>query len=270
VSYFSYTMDNVLIGARWGDVQLGFYDRGFRLMLLPVVQIVMPFTRVAVPLLSRLHDDPLRYRAAYLRMMRTVLLATTPAIGFAIATARPLLLSLLGTRWAEAVPIFAWLGVGALVAPLNLSMGWLFISQHRAHEQFLACCAGTLVLLVAFVIGLPWGASGVAAATAIASWVVYGPILWGVATRRGPVRLHDVLGVLYPAALAGLASCLVLLAFLSAPLAPWPFGLPLALAIAYATQVIVLACLPQGWRALREIWELHAMFMPGRGRAADT
>lgn len=267
VNYFSLTMDNVLIGARWGEVQLGFYDRGFRLMLLPVVQIVMPFARVAVPLLSRLQDDSARYRDAYIRIMRTVLVATTPAIVFAIATARPLLLSLLGPRWSAAVPIFAWLGASALLVPVNLSMGWLFISQDRAHQQFLWSTVGTAILVGAFLAGLPWGAVGVAAATAIATWAIYAPLLWRIATWTGPVTLRDLLHLLYPAALGGAASWLVLILSRDLLPAPWPVGLPLALALAYFVQISVLACLPHGRPALREIWELRALFMPKHGRA---
>jgi PST family polysaccharide transporter len=268
VNYLSYTMDNVLIGARWGDVQLGFYDRGFRLMLLPVVQIVMPFTRVAVPLLSRLQHIPERYRVAYTRIMRAVLLVTTPAIVFAIVNARPLLLSVLGPRWSPAVPIFAWLGLSALLAPIKLSLSWLFISQSRAHEQFRCTCIGTVIMIGAFLAGLRWGAAGVAAATAITSWVLYSPLLCWMATRSGPVRLRDLCDVIYPVLIAGATAWAVLSALRGALPAAWPFGLPCALAIAYLVQVIVFACLPQGWTALLEVWELRAMFARSASRSA--
>jgi polysaccharide transporter, PST family len=260
VNYFSYSLDNVLIGARWGDVQLGFYNRGFRLMLLPVVQIVTPFARVAVPLLSRLQGDPKKYRDAYSKIMRIMLLTTTPGIVFAMAFAHPLVLSVLGSRWMAAAPIFVWLGFGALLAPISISTSWLFISQNRPRQQFLWCCVGTAILVAAFVVGLHWGAVGVAACTAIFAWIFQAPmLLWGV-TRRGPVRLRHIIQLLYPACLAGTITFAALLAVRDMLPPSTLLSLPLELVAAYVIHAAVLACVPEGLQALRELWELRSMF----------
>jgi PST family polysaccharide transporter len=54
--YFTVNLDNVLVGATYGGLALGLYDRAYKLMIQPLGHITAPFTRVAVPLLSRLQD----------------------------------------------------------------------------------------------------------------------------------------------------------------------------------------------------------------------
>ena len=89
VDFLSRNLDNVAIGAAWGDVAVGLYDRTFRLMLLPLAQITTTFARIAVPLLSRSIESTENYRLAYLRMLQTTLFITTPAIVSAMVTGVP-------------------------------------------------------------------------------------------------------------------------------------------------------------------------------------
>jgi polysaccharide transporter, PST family len=263
VNYFAYNVDKVLIGVTWGDVGLGFYDRACRLMMMPMLQVTTPFTRVAVPLLSRLIDDPERYRAAYSRAIRAVLLTSCPGIMFAVVLAHPLIVAVLGARWAETAPMFAWLGGGALIAPVGMSLSWLFISQGRASEQFLWCCVSAVVLVASFLAGLPWGPVGVAAAWTIVAWSIQVPLVVRAATRDGPVRVRDLVHAVYPVLIVAIAT-LVGLWLMEPRLAGMGrSGLLLGLIGAYAAVGCMLACWPEGKRVLRDVWALQAMFRDG-------
>ena len=257
VHSLSYSLDNVLVGVVWGAVPLGLYERGFRLMLRPVMQIATPFTRVAVPLLSRLQDDPDRYRAAYTRLLRAVLFATTPAVVFAVVMAFPLITWVLGPRWTPAAPIFVWFGLGALTSPVNSSTNWLFISQNRARDEVRWNSLGALLSLGAVVAGLHWGATGVAAARVGFGWLIWTPALWWAVTQDGAVRLGDLLRAVYPTFIAGAASFLTLR--LAHPtLIGWGVpGLGWALVISYLIYALAYACIPEGNRSLRELRDLR-------------
>jgi PST family polysaccharide transporter len=263
VNYFSYSMDKVLIGVTWGDVSLGFYDRAARLMLIPIVQVTTPFTRVAVPLLSRLIEDPKRYRAAYSRAIRAVLLAAGPGIVFAVVLAHPLIVAVLGARWSAAAPMFAWLGGGALLAPISTSLSWLFISQGRAGEQFLWCCVSTAILAASFLLGLHWGPVGVAAAWTIAAWSIQCPLVIWAATRHGPVRLGNLVHAVYPLLVVATATFIGL--WLAEPrLAQMGWnGLLVGLLGAYVGGGCMLVCWPDGNRVLRDVWALRTIFRRG-------
>ncbi len=119
--YFTVNLDNVLVGATYGGLALGLYDRAYKLMIQPLGHITAPFTRVAVPLLSRLQDRADSYRQVYLQMLQAMLLILAPGIVFAIVMADTLVPFLLGSEWQPSAPIFAWLAGGALILPVSNS-----------------------------------------------------------------------------------------------------------------------------------------------------
>jgi len=202
-NYFSRNADNILIGWYWGATPLGFYERAYKLLLFPLRQINGPLTGVTVPALSRTLDEPARYRKAYLRVLESLLLVTMPLMAGAFVTRDLCVDVLLGPKWADAVPIFGWLGIAALFQPLTSSMGWLFISQGRTREMFFWSVFASIVSVTSFAIGLPWGPVGVAACYVVASGCIHAPTIIYFATRTGPVRARDLAPcVVLPACLA--------------------------------------------------------------------
>ena len=65
ISYGTKNVDNIAIGVVWGAGPLGYYDRAYQLLMAPLNQINAPMTRVALPVLSRIHDEKERF-AGYL------------------------------------------------------------------------------------------------------------------------------------------------------------------------------------------------------------
>ena len=82
VSYFSKGIDSLLLGWRWGATPLGLYGNARRLMQLPVTQLNAPMTQVAIPALSRVVDQPERYRLAYVRFVEKIQLVALPGVAF--------------------------------------------------------------------------------------------------------------------------------------------------------------------------------------------
>ena len=132
-TFIARNLDNVLIGRVWGDAPLGLYDRAYKFLLFPLLQINAPLARVMLPMLARLRTDGQRYRSAYLRAVNQLLLVTQPGIVFAIATADIFVPILLGEEWRAAAPIFQWMGLAALLQPISAATNWLFISQGRSR-----------------------------------------------------------------------------------------------------------------------------------------
>lgn len=211
-NFVARSADNVIIGKFLGEVQLGFYDRAYKLMLLPLQQVSNPANRVMVPILSKLVDEPERYRFAYLRTVRTLLLVTLPGVVFFSVAADPLVPVLLGENWRPAAEIFTWLSIAALHQPLTVTTGWLFVSQSRTGAYAKLGLFNAVTCLAAFFAGLPWGAVGVAACYAISDIAIRMPALYWLVGREGPVRTKDIYGVLVPNAVAILITGAALIA----------------------------------------------------------
>jgi len=257
MTFFSRNLDNALIGKFWGPYQLGVYSRAYQMLLMPMQQINAPLAAVAVPALSRLAEEPKRYRAAYLKILEKIVMITMPLGALMIATSDWMVLLLLGPQWRETGRIFMLLGIAAMIQPVTKTAWWLFSTQGRTRELFHWGLLGGAIAIVSIVAGLPWGATGVAASYAVADLCIATPLLFWYVGRRGPVRTVDFYRTIAPVVAASVCSLATL--FLCRP---WLSSLPsligrlsVAFGITAAVSLLVLSALPAGRLAIRSLTE---------------
>ncbi len=210
LNFFARNGDNLLIGKVCGAAPLGIYSRAYSILVLPLLQVNAPLAAVAVPALSRLQDDPTRYRHYYFSAIRIISSVTMPLVAFMMAMSSNVILIVLGPNWEEVADIFFWFGITGLIQPVSNTIGWLFISQARVRELFHWGILGSSMTIVFFLIGLPWGILGVAISYSLGSTFLVTPILYWWGGRRGPVKMRD----LYSQLAVPLASSVVLLLLL--------------------------------------------------------
>ena len=205
-TFVTTSADNVIVGLATGKVALGLYDRSYNLVVRPINQLTSPINRIAIPLLSRLVDQPEKYRSAYLQMTRVATLLLLPAMLVGISNATTLVRVLLGPRWPEAAPIFSWLCVGGLASGVYASGFWLLISQDRTRELRHLTLVAAVINVASFLIGIAWGVVGVAIGASLSFALLTTPLLLFGATRSGPVRPRDFLSFAAPFAFAGIVT----------------------------------------------------------------
>lgn len=192
LNYFTRNLDNLLVGKFWGAQQLGIYSKAYQLLLLPVEQLGVPLDGIALTTLSRLNDSAARYRQGFLRMLDKVAMFSMPLIAFMMVTSDWLVRIVLGPQWSEAAAIFAVLGLVGLFEPVGNAMGWLMISQGRSRDVLHWGLVNSSITVASFLIGLRWGAFGVAVAFSLIGTFIRFPLLFWFTTRVGPVHLSDI------------------------------------------------------------------------------
>ena len=254
INYFSRNLDNLLIGRFAGAQQLGLYSRAYQLMLLPIEQINEPVTSVAVPSLSRLMDSPDAYRRAYLRMLEKIAMLTMPGVVLMILTSDWIIHIFLGPQWVGAVRIFVILGISALFQPIANTTGWLLISQGRTHDMLKWGLISGPIIIASFLIGLPWGAVGVAASYACARVCVVDPLLYWFVGREGPVRTIDFYKTMAPFVVASLGALLAGASFRRwSPVDSGVWTICICLLVTTVTTILILAIIPAGRAALYDV-----------------
>lgn len=248
VNFVSRNADNILIGRVWGASPLGLYDRSYRLMVFPIQAINSPLSKVMIPLLSRIREEPQAYRRLYLTCLRAITIATFPAIAVAAATSDRLIPLLLGDRWAAAAPIFYWLSLSAFFQPIGNSTGWIYISQGRGRDLLWVGTLSAIVTLIAFAIGVRWGAVGVAAAYFFSTGFRI-PFLVAWTARGSPISAKDMYFATAPSLIAAAVSWLATRQ-LSSHLDTVPL-IATALALSFALGLIANALSPGGRDAIR-------------------
>jgi len=254
-NYFARNFDDVIIGRAAGPTALGFYQKAYELLMLPLREINAPAGTVAIPLLSRLSDEPDRYRSAYRRLLQRVLSVTTP-LGTILVIAPDWVLSVfLGEGWLPAAPIASAFGLLLFTQPIGNSTGWLFISQGRARDMFKWGIAGSTMSVASFFAGIPWGPTGVALAYSVSGVVIRLPAVGWYVTRKGPVTATDLVGFVapfVPAVLVSTGALGLLSRGIDAPLA----GVALAIPTALLGTIAGLALSGAGRRVLTETLQI--------------
>jgi polysaccharide transporter, PST family len=189
LGYASRNADSVIIGARFGASDLGLYNRAFQLMMMPLLQINAPATRVALPVLSRLQDQRERYASFILFGQSALLMAVSFAFALVGAQASSVITLALGTQWLAAIPIFQILLIAGFFNAAGYATYWVFLSKGLTKANLRYALATRPAMIALLVIGSIWGVNGVAAAYALGAALTW-PIglIWIARHSDAPAR----------------------------------------------------------------------------------
>lgn len=153
--------------------------------------------QVLLPSLSRLQNDPLRLRAAFLRAAKGIQLAGAPVGILLAAMADPGLRALFGDKWLGAIPALQALGIGVAMRMTSLSSATVMKATGRFNAFVLLYGCWSVIYAALAMAGAKWfehGATGVALATMV-FYSLLGPVNTYVAVRPLGGGWRDVLKV---------------------------------------------------------------------------
>jgi O-antigen/teichoic acid export membrane protein len=208
VYYLGNNFDNIALGLWAGPASLGVYNRGYQLLMNPLNQVRTPARTVALPVLARLQDDPVR-AGEYLRRAQLALGYTLVAgMALGAGAAVPLIDLLLGDLWHEVPPVLALLAVAGSAQTLASVGNWVYLSRGLSGELLRYTLVTLAINAACIAVGSQWGVVGVASGYAAAALLEWPLSLWWLSRRTElPVRalLLGALRVTACAAAAGTA-----------------------------------------------------------------
>lgn len=178
LAYLPKNVDAVLLGALRGPTELGFYNRAYQIVVLPLTQVAAPLSRVAIPVLSRLQDVP----PIFLEYVRTAQFATITVTsvfyGALIGFGEPLVDLVLGDEWHSAVPILQILAVSGIFRALSQVPYWMFVTLGQTSKQLMIYLIGQPLIVAAIAVGVIWGGVGVAVGCAVGYATFWALNMW--------------------------------------------------------------------------------------------
>lgn len=247
--------DDALIGWAWGPAVLGFYSRAYSLLLLPTQQLTSPLATAAIPTLSRLQDQPDRFRRYYLRGIEFVTFVGFPLVVLLFVAAEDFVLLVFGSQWLPSVPIFRALGPAALIEMTAAATSWIFTPLGRSDKELRMAAIYVPVFVLGVICGLPWGAIGVAIAISVVR-IVAQPFNLRYCYLETPLTLrHYYLSIWKAFTAACLAGALTwgIVVYLGSGLSAGFIRLLVAGAIMPILYMAIFAILPGGARKLAEL-----------------
>lgn len=253
ISHIGRNLDRLLIGRFGGAVDMGLYGQAYKWSLFPLQQAYTPLLNVAVSGLSRVQNDPARYRAYFKRGMMPVYALIVPALIFMFVEAAAIVRVVLGAGWLAAIPFFRLLCVAALFESVNRITKWLYLSHGETERQLRWGLIYTPLMIGAVVFGAQWGTMGVALGFTGGTVALTLPGL-AYCLQTAHVTMQDFLEILWRPLLSATVAAAVLVGM--TPLLPSSLvfiDLLLHLLCFGLSYLAVWVALPGGWGALQQM-----------------
>jgi len=151
---------SIVIGKRFSETTLGYYNRAESLKNLPINNISTALNKVTYPLFAKFSNDDQQLRHAYRRVLKLVIFIVAPTISLMVIAAEPIIRLLLGAKWLPAVPYFQLMALGALFQPIhNYNLNVLQV-KGRSDLYLKLEIIKKICIVVAVVVGLRYGVYG--------------------------------------------------------------------------------------------------------------
>lgn len=164
LAYITVNIDKLLLGRVWGTEATGLYSRSFYLINFPTETLNNTIGEVTFAALSRTKDDPERFRRYFLKAYSLVVTLTLPLTVVCSLFADDLIVVILGPKWTSAVEIFRILCPTILMFAISQPLGWLLNALGLVKRGVCIGLFAAPLMITGVLIGLPYGARGVAIA----------------------------------------------------------------------------------------------------------
>jgi O-antigen/teichoic acid export membrane protein len=224
IFWFVQSQCDVFIAGRLFDPHdLGLYTTALFLTQILAAKFVPPINEVSFAAYSRIQSRPEAVAEAFLRAVRLVLLIALPFYFGLAATAEPLVLTVLGPKWAETVPLVRTLALAMPFMTLQILFAPATNALGKPRIPLRVAMSGAAIMPACFLVGVHYGEIGLARA-----WLAAFPLLLAVTAGFSLPAIGASFAQLGRAVLPGLAAsaamaaAVVLLDGVLPPLAPQP------------------------------------------------
>lgn len=134
-------MTHFIVGRVNGPEALGLYSIASEMARLPSTELSAPINRAVLPGLSRVNDDPERWRALFIEVQGATIALTLPTCIGLVMLAGPFVEVVLGMKWVDAIPVLIVLAIGGALEVTTSNTGIAYLSLGK--PRLIAAVNGT-------------------------------------------------------------------------------------------------------------------------------
>ena len=158
-NYFSRNLDKLIIGKYFSMTQLGYYDKSYHLMMLPIQNVSYVIEPVLHPVLSTLQSSKHELKAKNQKLAVIISNISFPIGLMLYFCGAELIRIVYGGQWDAAIPVFRIL---ALSLPLQMILSTnipVFQAAGKTNHLFLSGMLNTFCTVCGFLVAAHWGRS---------------------------------------------------------------------------------------------------------------
>ncbi len=152
INYFSRNLDKLIIGKYFSMSQLGYYDKAYRLMQMPLQNITFVISPVLHPILSSLQNNKHELGEKNIKLI-TILSQISFPVGIAMYFSAPEIITIIfGKNWEQSIPIFQILAISLPLQILLSTSGSMFQAAGKTNHLFFSGLTNTLTTIIGFFV----------------------------------------------------------------------------------------------------------------------
>ena len=173
LEFFTLKADVFIISIFLPHKLVGYYSMGLQLATMPLDKIGAVFNRVGFPAISRVKNDRPESRKMFIYMHRYLVAITYPILVGFILIAEDLVVLVLTDKWLPIVPIIQVLCMINLMRVSGMIMPYIMAGLGHSGAVLKYQVLSSILLPVAFLVGVQFGMNGV-----LAGWFIAYPVLY--------------------------------------------------------------------------------------------
>jgi len=201
--------DEVVVGGAAGTAAMGNYNIAADISTAPTSEVLTPIGRTLFPVYATMVTDVEKLKTSYLEVLSIVAIIAFSMSGGVASIANDMVLVVLGPRWANAVPLVAWLALAYTGFGLSYNAVSVLNVIGAVRQSARLIWLRVLVLVPAVAVaGFVSGTQAVAI-TRAAVMIGYLPVVFLILMRNLPISAAEILSRLWRPAIAGAAMFII-------------------------------------------------------------
>ena len=152
LNFFSRNLDKLIVGRFFTLRDLGYYEKSYRLMLMPLEYVTFLLGSVMHPILSSLQDDYAELASKYNKIVHLMAFISCTVGVMLYFAAEDAILFVFGDQWGQAVPIFR---VFTLSLPLQMILsttGSIYQASGKTNWMFYGGLSNTFCTVTGYLV----------------------------------------------------------------------------------------------------------------------
>ncbi|MEA4967050.1 MAG: lipopolysaccharide biosynthesis protein [Bacteroidaceae bacterium] len=154
INYFSRNLDKLIIGKYLNNTMLGYYEKSYRLMMLPLQTITHVVSPVMHPIFSDYQNDFQKLSDSYLKIVKLLAYIGFPLSVLLFFTSKELVLLIFGMQWERSILSFQILALSVGFEIILSTSGSIFQAANSTKMLFICGLISTIILIIAILIGV--------------------------------------------------------------------------------------------------------------------
>ena len=152
--YFMLSIDKLLVGKFTGARALGYYEKSYSLVFLPINNITFVITPVLHPLFSEFQDNLKELERKFLKIIRAMAYISFPLSVIFFFVSKELVLVFYGNQWYPAIPPFQIMSLAISFLILDTMVGSIYNAANETKRGFYTMLAMSVVMIASVVVAI--------------------------------------------------------------------------------------------------------------------